>query len=392
MANTIPSTVKPLIIGEAQRTLSQTMALMGGVNKDFSAASGKLGDTVNIAVPQALSSADVTPANIAPASSNVTVGSVSMTIDTFKEASFDLSGTDVQNYDLSSYFREQLAEAVRAVCFSANASLWAQYHKIPYHAGTAGTPFFNASPDTLADMRKVLRDNRVDQMNNKFFMSPTDEAACLKVDTLQQANTFGDRSVILDGEIGRLMGFDMFIDQQVPDHVTGTITTGLATKAATPQAVGVTTVQCTTAAATGAIDLKQGDLVTIGGVTYSLQADAVEAVAATDVNIVIDRGLEIAVTGGEAVTLATGHGSSRINIGGDMRGFSVVNRIPETSIFGVEIQGDNKMVVTDPNSGFSLLMVTYGQYYQVQISGCWSLGCRCQSIPAGWYADTPLPS
>jgi len=368
---TINSNLIPNIIGMAKKTLRESGALLGRLNHDFSGASGKLGQVVNIGVPASLTASAVTPANVAPTGSAATIGNRNLTINKlYASTPFALQSTDVQNYDLNSVMEEQVREMVRSVIYQASADTWALYKKIPRIAGTATQSIFNdgsaASIDPLADVYKTLRNAKVDPANFAMVLTTTDEGNAKKVDALQNANEFGARDVVVDGRIGRTQGFDLYVDHQVPSHTIGTITTGLAAKAATAQAVGSTTITATTAASTGACALKTGDSITIGSDVYVLAADATEASAATDVTLTIYYGLKTALSGGEAITLTTGGGTCYQEIAGDLNGISCVARMPAQDVLGFATQGQHFPMV-DELTGFPLMLSVYSQYHQVMM-------------------------
>lgn len=369
MANTFSSDIVPKIIGLAKETLSEEFAFARRLNKNFSGASARVGDTVSIGVPERASAVTVTPANVAPDGTDIVTTSRTITIDQFKGSKpVRLTTTEAQKYELTSLMAEQVKESVRQVCYAFNAYCWTQMnYRVPLTAGTAGQSIFNngssASIDPLADIYKVLRDNNADPRRFDMIINPADEAAAKKVSVLQQANTFGSDSVVVDGSVGRVQGFNLFVDQQGTSHTIGTITTGLAAKASTAQAVGTTSITATTAVSTGACALKKGDPISIGSERYVLQADATEASAATDVTLSIFPGLKTALAGGEAITLTTGAGTGTVGIAGDMSGFSAVTRLPETSFLGAAAQGTH-IPVMDEKSGATLLLSFYGQFFQ----------------------------
>jgi hypothetical protein len=369
MANTINSGLMPNIIGPAKESLRESAALVGLVDKDFAMGAGKIGQVANIGVRADLSAAAITPTNIAPAGTDKTIGNRSLTIDKFYGSTpFALTGVANQNYDLSSTMQEQIKEAVRRVIYQVSADTCALYKKIPGIAGTATQSLFNngsaASIDTLADVYKALRTQLVDPANYALVMTTTDEAAAKKVAALQNANQRGSTDVMVDGRVGATQGFNLYVDHQIAKHTVGTITTGLIAKAATAQAVGTTSVVCTTAASTGECALKTGDSITIGSDKYVLAADATEASASTDVTLTILYGLKTALAGSEAVTLTTGLGTCYQDFAGDMTGIGMIARLPETNILGVATQGMH-MPIMDEVTGFPLLLSLYSQYHQV---------------------------
>jgi hypothetical protein len=75
------------------------------------------------------------------------------------------------------------------------------------------------------------------------------------------------------------------------------------------------------------------------------------------------------VTSASTIALYTGHGTSLVNIGGDFRGFSLVNRLPATSIFGSQPLGEF-WPMRDENTGITMALVSFPQYYQVRWEVC----------------------
>ena len=232
-------------------------------------------------------------------------------------------------------------------------------------------------------MDKVLTDNFCPLMDRKFICGTKDYAALINLTEVHYANNRGSNDASMYGTVGDVRGFMVQRDQQVPTHTIGTITTGLITKASTAVSAGTTSFIGTTAASTGAIALKQGDLIDIahssGTRTYSVQAAVTQAAAATDTAaITLDRGLEFALIGSEAVTLSTAtstfDANSILAIGGRMDGYSVVGRLPQTSVNGMQTQGDHFPIV-DPVSGFPFLVSVYPQYKQVsiEVSAIWGV-------------------
>jgi hypothetical protein len=97
-------------------------------------------------------------------------------------------------------------------------------------------------------------------------------------------------------------------------EINGTV----AAKSATVQAVGVTSLQLTTGAASNC-DLKAGSLLTIGtgdnARTHAIAADVAEPNQSTDFTVTLATGLTVALAGGEPVVLSAGWASEVAEIG-----------------------------------------------------------------------------
>ena len=204
-------------------------------------------------------------------------------------------------------------------------------------------------------------------------MSTKDFAALKKLSEIQQANYFGNADNIQRGVIKDVMGFDMMRDQQVPVHTAGTVTDTPSVSGAFALGATSITIDCT--GGTDAIDLKQGDLVEFGdGKKYSVQADVAITNGNSGAIVIEDRGLQLALSGGETLALVSGFASSVVNLAGDPMGMSMVARRPETNIMGIPTQGMH-FPITDPKSGYTLNMAMVGQWYQGAIfcSSIWGV-------------------
>jgi hypothetical protein len=367
MANTISSNLIPSIIGAGREALSENMSYLGIVNKNYQDAQAKVGQSVDIAIPAVLSAESVTAANIAPAPSAITNGVTTLTLDKFYKTSFAISATDKMNYDIESYIMEQMKEAVRGVAKQLNSDLIGEaYTGVPYAVGNAGTGFFASNYDGLLDARKALLGRNVDMSRLAGIFSLKDTADLGKIDQVQNANQFGDRSLNMLGMVSRVAGFDILEDQQATAHVKGTITAG--TLGAATTGVNTTTVTCATGEGCA---LKAGDLIAVDGATYSVQSDLTVAASASG-TLTVDRNWETALDGDEALAFATasdGDGgvfdaNSLRNIVGDFSGLSAVLRRPASEFLGGQTQGDHFPIV-DEKSGAVLNMAIYQQYHQI---------------------------
>jgi len=379
-ANTITSDIMPRVIGNARETLSQSMALIKRTNVDGAAKSdqqimaGNKGQVLSIGVPAALTAAAVTASNVPADPTELTVGSATVTLDQFYAASFKVTGKETQDYNLESWFTQQVREAIRAVAYRMNASMHSLYKKISISVGTAGTGVFASDVDPLSDARRLLKDRLCPDDNLTLVMSTKDHAALLKLDAIQYSSYAGDGGeAMAEGVRERLMGFELMQDQQVTTHTTGTVTAPTAggpNVGTAGAAAGATEIPVTCATGDG-LALKEGDLITFSADTTKVYtvAEDLTVTAGNTGTLTIYHGLEAAVTSASTIALYTGHGTSLVNIGGDFRGFSLVNRLPATSIFGSQPLGEF-WPMRDENTGITMALVSFPQYYQVRWEVC----------------------
>lgn len=367
---TISANLQENIVQRASVTLREKGSLLKGVALNASPDPGNKGASVSIGIHERGDATNVSPsAGNGPSTSSDSFSAKLVTLDTWKNKPITIDADDMATHNLSYNLGQGIDNAVGSVINAMSDSLHSLYTLIPYTAGTAGRSIFNdgssASLDPLADVSTVLNNNEVPDFGQRQFICSVAEAGNYrKIPNVQNANQMGSDYVRRTGLLGMDAGFELAYDQRVKSHTVGTITTGLIAKAATAVAAGETSFVGTTAASTGACALKEGDIISIahasGARTYSLQADATQASAASDVTLTLDRGLEFALIGSEAVTIATGFGTGTQNIAGDMRGFGLFNRIPAQQLSGMTALRDPK-VITDPITGISLLLGWYAQ-------------------------------
>lgn len=367
---TTPNTltaIMPKILARGLRNLRQFCIMPQLVNNDYSMDARAKGDTIDVPVPVAATSTAVTHAEVPPAPATMTPTKVQIQLDNWEHSNFHLSDKDLLSIDKNKHFLPmQAGEAIKAIANSINESIFSEYVGVYGYAGTAGTTPFVTTVAGATDLRKVLHRQLCPKDQRRVVLDFDAEANALALAPFRDTSQSNDPNPITEGQIGRKFGMDWFADHHVPTHTAGTITTGLATKAATVEPVGETSIVCTTAGATGACDLKEGDIILIDGddQTYTLTADAVQAVAATDVTLTISPGLKVATTGGEAVTVKASH---VVNLGFHRDAFALAMRPLQTDLESeMTSQLGSKIIsMQDPISGLILRLEVSRQYKQV---------------------------
>jgi hypothetical protein len=234
--------------------------------------------------------------------------SVPIALDQWKEAPFYMTDQDILTA-MNGTLPMQASEAIKALANTIDTYILALYKKFYGYQGTAGTTPFGSDTSDVTKARAILHNQLAPVADRRMVINPDAEANALNLRAFQDMSFSGSALEILEGKINRKFGFDWFMDQNIPRHTAGSITTGLAAKSATAQLIGDKTIICTTAASTGACALVEGDIVTFAGdtQTYVLTAAATQASAASDVTLNIEPGLKKALAGGEAVTLKATH-------------------------------------------------------------------------------------
>lgn len=377
MANTIPATISERIIARANDVLREAATLTRLVNTLGNAAGkgadlAKPGDTISVPVIPTIASAARTAANTSPAATDVTVTAKTVTFGTPTQTSFPVSSTDVHNYSLGNQtgvIEKLIEECIRSEVQVVNSALWALYYKIPYMDGVHGTSQFASSPDQLADIQKVLRDNNNNDRVFNLVCSTLDYAKALKLSEFQKVNEAGNDTARALGMLPTTLGFDIFYDQDTTQHTSGSIT-GNPVASATDAGETSVTLTCDT---DDAVALKQGDIINFAdGYTYSVQADLTIAASNTG-TLTLDRGLVAALAGTENPALETGFTASTTgynSIAGNFNGYAIATRLIDMPSQGNEISFTTEgtiVPIVDPLTGLSMQLGFYSQYGQMRV-------------------------
>lgn len=374
MANTNTMTAATTtILAMALRTLRGFCTLPRLINTDYGRDAQQIGNTVQVPIHSRITPNAVSPSNTAPDDTGVTPTSASIALSNWYESPFFLSDKDLADAGRG-FAPGQVVEAARGIAEQINESIFDKYLRVYGYTGTAATTPFGTADDIsdATNLRKLLN-SQVAPMAPRSAVLDVDAAAnALGQRAFSDASWRGDDDGIVEGMIGRKLGFNWYEDQQVPTHTAGTITTGLVAKASTAQPIGDKTIVCTTAASTGACALKEGDIISFNGhdQTYVVTADATEASASTDVTVNIEPGLVVALAGSEAVTVRASH---VVNLGFHRDAFALAMRpldTPESFTGGNIIQS-----MVDPVSGLTLRLEVERQHKRTRwaIDALWGV-------------------
>ena len=206
-----------------------------------------------------------------------------------------------------------------AIAQKIDSDLAGLYIDVPYVSGTAGT-----TPSALADVAgigKVMNINKVPFTNRNLVIDPREAHAKLVViDSIARADASGSTEVLRNASIGRVLGFDSYMDQNIKTHTAGGYT-ALADVTITTGAAGATSIVLTSAAGASTAKLLKGDVLAIDGSTYVVTEDTDAAVAG-----VVTAKIFPALPASKVGKAATFKASHVANIGFHKNAFALVNR------------------------------------------------------------------
>jgi hypothetical protein len=306
MANTF---ITPSIVGrEALMILENNLVAAElfhrGHTDEFTGA--KVGDTISVKAPASFTAQEFTSTTT---TQNATQTSVSLQLEKHYDVTFGVTAKEL-TLSLEAFNADLLTPAVVALAQGIDAYVLGKVNQVPNFVGTAGDP-----PDALADIvavEKKLNDLKVPMQGRFAIVDTQAKADMLSVAAVIQAEQRGDGGQALrDASMGRVMGIDWHMDQNITTQGDGSASTGWLINLVAGYAAGATSLVIDT----GTNDPEVGDVFTVAGDT---DQQVVTAYAAN--TITCSPGLGAAVVDNAAITIVAQH---QMNVAGHGNGMTI---------------------------------------------------------------------
>lgn len=366
MANSLTAVVRQLL-AQGLLALRQQAIAPRLVNLGYSAMAGERGSSIDVPIPSAVTVRDVVPGVTPAANQDSTPSKVTINLDQWKEASFYL--TDKEQMEVQDgHFPSQASEAIKALANTVDAYILGFYNKVFSYGGTAGTTPFASDLVAYTDARKWLNTWAAPFTDRRVLLGVDAEANALKLPIFLQADQRGDQQGIIEGLIGRKIGADWFLDQNIPTHTSPAFSAGAVTvNGVNAVNAGSTdngrTGTVSIAKATNAHQLVAGDILTIAGDSqpYVVLAPAPNLIVG-NTTVTIAPALKKATAGGEVVTKLATHVA---NLLFHRDWFAFANRPLVGAAQGL---GNIIESAVDPVSGLTLRLEVSRQHKQTTFS------------------------
>lgn len=351
--------VMPKILSGALQSLRETCIMPRLVNADYSAEAMQKGDRISVSVPSAIAPTDVVPANVAPNPADLTLNTIAIPLDNWKEAAFYLTDRDQRNI-MDGIVPAQITEAGKSIANAIDASLLNLYKYSYQVTGTPGTTPFDSTSGTLAAQtsRKILNKVGCPPQDRRMVLDVDADANATGLPQFQSADRAASDLTITEGMIGRKLGFDFYYDQLMPRH---------APPAANPvgflvNQVGHAAGSTSVTVDTGAGVISEGDLFTVAG---STQLFVVRSATATTINYLPKA--PVGFLDNAAITFVADH---QVNLAFHRDALGLAVRSLNTSDLELSL-GGRAMVMVDPISQIPLRLEVVREYKRVR----WSVDC-----------------
>lgn len=261
LANTFLTT--QLIARQALIRLRNLLVMKALVYGDYSDTFQNQGDTIRVRKPTTYTAQDF---STEISLQDITEDSVSVTLNHLADVSVSFSSKE-RALNIEDFNTLYLNAAMEAIAQKIDEDLHKEFYKaVPYYVGTSGT-----TPDDLTDFAnpaKMLNDNRAPLMGRSAVWNTSAQAKFSVLDAIVSAEKSGSTDALREGSIGRIMGLENYMSQNVQTHTAGTFSAVSAPKVNTLAVVGAYTIVLK--GGSGTETIKAGDLFTIttGGKVY----------------------------------------------------------------------------------------------------------------------------
>lgn len=327
MANTFLTVNE--IAKESVMRLNNNLVMAGLVHRDFSSEFADKGDTIQVKKPATFVAKDFTDAIEVQ---NIEEDSALVKLDKIADVSVEVTSKQL-SLNIRDFGEQIVQPAMEALAQKIDTDIMGLYADIPYTFGAAGS-----TPDALDDIAgvgKVLNTNKAPVVGRGLVLDPEAQAALIVLDAIAGADKSGSTQALREASMGRILGFDTFMSQNVQTHTKGTIAKTVGTLVTTALK-GATSITIEDNGVSGAVTgtLKKGDILTIADVAgqYVVTEDAAVDETTDKITAKIYPALAAAATA-KAVTLV---GSNVSNLGFHKNAFALVTRPQELPMGGAD--------------------------------------------------------
>lgn len=362
MANTLTGLI-PTIYTALDVVSREQIGLIPNVNRDATAESGAVNQTVRSPVVPAASLEDITPGANPADSGDQTIGYADVTIT--KSKAYPIRWTGEEQLSVSQFgqyntiLADQFMQGFRTIANAVEVDLAAEAKVSASRAyGTAGTTPFGTAGDLtdLAEINRILDDNGAPATGRVMVLNSAARAKLEgKHSELFKVNESGDAGAMLrQRQMRQLQGFTMGYSAGITAHTKGTGAGFLVNDASL--GAGETTI----AADTGTGTILAGDVVTFAA--DSANKYMVNTALSGGSFVIGAPGTRVAIADDNAITVGN---SYTPNFGFTPNALVLAARVPAMPEGGDN--ADDVMLVTDPISGLVFQVAMYRQYRRVKI-------------------------
>jgi hypothetical protein len=291
--------------------------------------------------------------------------SVNIPLTSWYEAPFYLTDKDYLEA-MSGVIPMQASEAIKALANQIDADLMVCGKDFYGYDGTAGTTPFLTDLTAFTSSRKTLANQLCPMDNRRVVLDASAEANALGNRAIQDASWRASTQGIIEAQIGRVLGSDWFMDQNVVTHTAGTAA-GATTNSA-GYAAGVKTI---TLASAGTGTVLVNDIITFAGHSQTYVVTAGDTDVSNGGTLSFEPGLKVSLAASAiAITLKASH---TVNLHFHRDAIAFASRPLENAD---PVGLANTMSAVDPVSGIALRLEVTREHKRTRWSFDVLYGCK----------------
>jgi hypothetical protein len=335
----------------------EQVGFIPSVAMDASAARAAVGQQILVPITPASDSYDIQPGVTAPNTGDQVIGNTPLTIMYSKAVPIRWNGEEERGLNTGAGYtnikNDQIIQAMRTLCNGIEAYV-AQiaYQGASRAWGTAGTTPFATDLSATANARKILADNGSPLSDIHLTMNSTAGAKMRTLTQLTKANEAADTSMLRQGVLLDVHGFEIRESAQIMETTKGTgagyVTNGTV-------AAGSTMIPLQTGTGT----IVPGDCISFAGDANIYVVAAGGGISAPGTVTINKPGLLTNLAANTAASLGASYAP---NVAYHRNSLVLVTRAP-----ALPIEGDmavDRVTIVDPRSGLAFDVARYQQYRQ----------------------------
>ena len=259
MSNTLGNYDPIWYASEALIQLQKALGMAGRVHRGYDPNPQQKGSLINITRPGTFTATNVNTST-GGTTADIDPENIQIELDTWKEVKYKLTDKEL-SFTKEKIITDHISPAAYALADAIDQDLCKLYKKIPWTSAITATP----AVTDITTARKVLFNNKVPMGDMLHMMvDGSVEAGLLSLSAFTTSSGSGDAGVEsqLRGTLGRRYGFEIFANQNVQEHTSGTMadTAGALNADADKGATSIVVKSLTDAQT-----IKTGDIIKITG-------------------------------------------------------------------------------------------------------------------------------
>ena len=219
MSNTF---LTPSVIAkEALANLYANTVLARLVHRDYEPEfASKVGDTVTIRKPATFSAAEFSSTISAQ---NITETSTSVSLNKHLDVSAEVTAKQL-TLSIQDFSAQVIQPAMQALAQKIDILLASEFVNIANYQDVSSTPALT----DLSALDKILNIAKVPAFERRLVLGPVTKNAYVTLSGIVDASQAASAEALRSASLGRIFGFDTYMDQNIQSHAVGTCVAGNA--------------------------------------------------------------------------------------------------------------------------------------------------------------------